>query len=143
MLVETFWKQVATAEGINQSNKNIVYLIILTWKTSSSSRRAPNTVMPLVSISALLPRGSGRVIFFLQSSSRVTFFFETDKAMRCHLQTRRRNHRQKKGCYVTTAQDEKIPKIISKYMHTNIIPNHPHDPNHIISTSHKLVVAGY
>lgn len=59
---------------------------VLTWKTSSSSRRAPNTVMPLVSTTALLPRGRGRVIFFLQSSSSVTFFFETEIAMRCHLE---------------------------------------------------------
>lgn len=59
---------------------------VLTWKTSSSSRRAPNTVMPLVSISALLLRGRGRVVFFLQSSSRVTFFLETERAMRCHLE---------------------------------------------------------
>lgn len=78
------------------TNTCIVCLLIsvLTWKTSSSSRRAPNTVIPLVSTSALLPRGRGRVIFFLQSSSSVTFFLETEKAMRCHLETRRRNGRR-------------------------------------------------
>lgn len=73
-------------------SNNMVFLFILfkvlTWKTSSSSSRAPNTVMPLVSTSALLPRGRGRVIFFLQSSSKVTFFLETEKAMRCHLDKR-------------------------------------------------------
>lgn len=84
------WNFVATQSVTSQ----FILIELLTWNTSSSSRRAPNTVMPLVSTTALLPLGRGRVIFFLQSSSSVTFFLETEKAMRCHLQTRRRNHRQ-------------------------------------------------
>lgn len=51
--------------------------------------------MPLVSTSALLLRGKGRLIFFLQSSISVTFFLDTEMAMRCHLQGVRRKKEAK------------------------------------------------
>lgn len=63
----------------------------LTWKTSWSNRREPKTVMPLLSTTGLLLRGRGLVICFLQSNRRVTFFFCTEIAMRCHLQGRGRD----------------------------------------------------
>lgn len=99
LLDVSLWRREKTDQQNTKTNvclvcPSSVMLEVLTWKTSSSSRRAPNTVMPLVSTSALLPRGRGRVIFFLQSSSSVTFFFETEKAMRCHLETRKRNRRR-------------------------------------------------
>lgn len=69
---------------INQSNQ--YNQLQLTWKTSLSNRRVPKTVMPLLSTTGLLLLGSGLVICFLQSRRRVTFFFCTEMAMRCHLQ---------------------------------------------------------
>ena len=57
----------------------------LTWKTSVSRNLVPNTVMPLVSMEARSLRGRGLVSFLLQSRTRVTVFFSTLMATRCHL----------------------------------------------------------
>lgn len=57
----------------------------LTSKTSSSNILVPKTMMPLTSMMGCSLRSRNLVIFFLQSSTKVTFFFCTLRATRCHL----------------------------------------------------------